>query len=87
MSIPQDSKAGFWRSPIGLVFAVFLAVAAFLLVSEHWAHLLGAGPLLLFLAVCIGGHFFMHGAHGTHGDRSPESSDRDTDGHGKDHGH
>jgi heme/copper-type cytochrome/quinol oxidase subunit 4 len=82
MSTPQDNKARFWRSPIGLVFAVFLAVAAFLLVSEHGAHVLGAAPLLLVLAVCIGAHFFMHGGHRAHPDQGPRESDHHTDEHG-----
>lgn len=85
MSIPRDNTGGFWRSPAGIAFAVFVAIAGFLLASEHWAHILGAAPLLLFLAVCIGMHFFMHGGHGGHGGHGSEG-DRDTDpGAGHDH--
>ena len=45
----------------------FLGVGGFFLIAEHWAHLVGAGPLLLLLLFCGGMHFFMHGAHGGHG--------------------
>ncbi len=65
---------GFWRSRAGLTAAVFLAVAAFLLLSEHRAHALGALPYLLILA-CPLMHLFMHhghGGHGGHSDRGPD---------------
>lgn len=86
MSIPPDSRGGFWRSPAGLVFVIFLAAAGFLLVAEHWAHVVGAAPLLLVLAVCIGMHFFMHGGHGGHGGQPPKS-DVDDSGRGQGGGH
>ena len=87
MSTPRDNRGGFWRSPAGIAFAIFLGVAGFLLVSEHWAHLLGAGPLLLVLAVCIGMHFFMHGGHGGHGGHGSKGNDDTGRGHGGGHGH
>jgi len=43
----------------------FLAVAAFFLLSEHLAHLLGALPFLLLLA-CLLMHLFMHHGHEAH---------------------
>lgn len=46
-----------------LVLVGFLAIAAYFLLSEHRAHLMGAWPLLLVLA-CVVMHVFMHGAHG-----------------------
>jgi hypothetical protein len=63
---PDTGRApGFWKSRTGLVFAGFLAVAAFLLAYEHRAHLFsGSGSLLLLLAVCVGMHLFMHHGHG-----------------------
>ena len=61
------NRGGFFASRANLVLLVFLAVGSFYLVSEHWAHLVGAGPLLLLLGLCIGMHFFMHGGHGGHG--------------------
>jgi len=49
-----------------IVFFVLLAIAAFYLVAEHRAHLLGWLPFVLILA-CPLLHIFMHGKHGKHG--------------------
>jgi len=49
-----------------IAWIVFAAIAAFYLLSEHRAHLLGALPFLLLL-VCPVMHLFMHGGHGGHG--------------------
>lgn len=43
----------------------FLAIAAFFLITEHKAHVLGALPFLLLLA-CPLMHVFMHRGHGDH---------------------
>ena len=32
---------------------VFLAIIAFFLITEHWAHILGLPPLFLILGLCI----------------------------------
>lgn len=62
----------FWRSRAGLALLGFLAIAAFFLLTEHRAHLLGALPLVL-LALCLLLHFFGHGGHGGHDhDSTPE---------------
>lgn len=45
------------------VFYGFLAIAAFFLVVEHRAHLLGFLPWLILL-LCPLMHVFMHGGHG-----------------------
>ena len=69
MTHPPDHESrrpGFWRSRAGLVALAFLAVAAFLLLSEHRAHAIGYLPFLLLLA-CPLLHRFMHGGHGGHG--------------------
>ena len=66
MTNEHDEKSAFWRSPAGLTFGVFLAVAALFLLLEHGAHILGAWPLA-FLLICVGMHFFMHRGHGGHG--------------------
>ncbi|MFA7282544.1 MAG: DUF2933 domain-containing protein [Sterolibacterium sp.] len=50
-----------------IAWVILAAVAAFLLLSEHRAHFLGALPYLLLLA-CPLMHIFMH--HGHHGDHS-----------------
>lgn len=64
----QGTGPGFWRSRGAVVLLAFIAVAGFLLISEHRAHVLGALPFLLLLA-CPLLHIFMHGGHGDHGSR------------------
>jgi hypothetical protein len=49
-----------------IAFTVMLAIAAFFLVSEHRAHVLGFLPYLLILA-CPLMHLLHHGGHGGHG--------------------
>ena len=67
----EEKIAGFWRSKSGIVCAGFLGIAAFFLITEHTAHVLGALPWLL-LAACPLMHLFMHHGgthgHGTHSD-------------------
>ena len=46
----------------------FIAIAAFFLIAEHTAHVLGALPYLILL-LCPLMHFFMHRGHGGHGGR------------------
>lgn len=57
----------FWPSKTGIALLVFLSFAGFLLLAEHWAHVAGILPLALPLILCLGMHFFMHGAHGDGG--------------------
>ncbi|MFC4160569.1 DUF2933 domain-containing protein [Chitinimonas lacunae] len=47
------------------VFWGFAAIAAFLLLTEHMAHVLGALPYLLLVA-CPLMHVFMHRGHDHH---------------------
>jgi hypothetical protein len=64
-----------------IVFWVFIAAAAFYLISEHRAHLLGALvylPLLLLLA-CPFMHFGMHGGHGHSHSSAPSNPEQPTD--------
>ncbi|WP_343037770.1 DUF2933 domain-containing protein [Aromatoleum evansii] len=49
----------------------FALIAAFFLVTEHRAHLLGVLPFLLLLA-CPLLHLFHHGGHGGHDSESKE---------------
>jgi hypothetical protein len=51
----------------------FIAVAAFFLLTEHTAHVVGALPYLL-LAACPLMHIFMHGGHGHGGHGSSDTS-------------
>jgi protein-S-isoprenylcysteine O-methyltransferase Ste14 len=59
---PQE-RSWLW-SPGGLVLLAFLAIAAFFLMTEHRAHVLGALPYVLFL-LCPLLHLLMHGQHGS----------------------
>lgn len=63
---PEADTGGFWTSKTGLVTMAFLLIAAFFLLTEHWAHTLGVLPFLLLLA-CPLLHIFMHGGHRGHG--------------------
>ena len=54
-----------------------LGIISFFLWTEHRAHLLGALPLLLLLAVCPLMHLFMHRGH-HHGQH--DGSDKDNSG-------
>ena len=73
--MPEQQPPKFWRSKVGIVWAGFLAVAGFFLVTEHTAHLLGILPWLL-LAACPVMFLFMDHGHG--GDR--HSADHTDDG-------
>lgn len=72
----RASDTGRWyKSRSRVVLVGFLIIAAFFLVTEHTAHVLGALPYLLLLA-CPLLHFF-HGGHrhGGHGAATPRRSD------------
>jgi len=72
----------FLKSRAGMVLLAFLAIAGFLLVFEHRAHIFtGNGVLIALLAACIGMHLFMHGGHG-HGGHG-KSDRKDDDGEEK----
>ncbi len=60
---PQRQR---FHIPIWLGLCLFLAIAAFFLLEEHRAHILGAVPYLLLLS-CPFVHMFMHRGHGRHG--------------------
>jgi len=74
-----SSDGSFWTSRTLLACLALLAIAVFLLVSEHRAHSLGAGLLLLLLA-CPLLHIFMHGRHGGHGGHGGHGHPRDQAG-------
>lgn len=63
---PKFSLTSWLRSPTGLTLAVFLAIAAFYLVTEHTAHVFSFLPYALLLLYPLL-HLFMHGGHGGHG--------------------
>ena len=57
---------------------VFVAAAAYSLLSEHRAHFFGAWPFLILLA-CPLMHVFMHHGHGHHGSRDANNADTSVD--------
>jgi hypothetical protein len=62
-----------WPTLTKIAFVGFVAIAGYLLVSEHSAHLalvVPFWPVLLVVGVCGGMHLFMHhgGTHKAHSD-------------------
>lgn len=55
----------FWRSRYAIGLVVIGGIAAYFLLEEHRAHMLGALPYL-FLLACPLMHLFMHHGHGGH---------------------
>lgn len=64
----NSEPPGLLRSRWGIGLLVVIAVAALLLVFDHWTHIAESNLLLggLLLA-CLAMHLFMHGSHGGHG--------------------
>lgn len=58
----HEAQPSFWRSRSAIGFVVIGAIAAYYLLTEHLAHVVGALPYLLLLA-CPLMHVFMHGGH------------------------
>ena len=76
MNHGSERQGSFLASRAGFVLLGFLAVAVFLLFTEHRAHVLGAALWLLPLA-CIFMHMFMHGGHGhRHGSHGGADQER-----------
>jgi hypothetical protein len=71
----KDSPPSFWTSRYAIGLLVIGGVAAYFLLTEHLAHVVGALPLLLLLA-CPLMHVFMHGGHGHHHHHGNNYSDR-----------
>ena len=72
-----EGRSWLW-SRSGLVLLAFLGIAAFFVITEHAAHVLGVLPYLLLLACPLlhflhGGHGGRHGGHGTQGGDGPGS--------------
>ena len=70
----DDRPKSWWRNPTKLPFAVFLAIGAYFLWTEHQAHVIEFLPWVLILA-CVGMHLFMHGGHGHGGSHGHGESD------------
>lgn len=63
----DHAESSWWRSRTGIAVIGFVLVAAFYVLREHYAHVLGVLPYLLLLA-CPLMHLFMHHGHGGHGE-------------------
>jgi DUF2933 family protein len=75
MSDQPHHSTPWYRTPFGLVVCGFLLIAAFFLLTEHTAHVLGVLPYLLLLA-CPLMHVFMHHAHGGTDNNPRDREDR-----------
>ena len=73
----QDEPCSFWRSRYALGFIVIGAVAAYFLLTEHLAHVVGALPFLLLLACPLMHVFMHHGHHGQHGHGDPQPGENE----------
>ena len=62
-----------YRTVSRYVFFGFVAVAAYFLLAEHWAHLAPILPLLIFAACPLMHLFHHHGGH-KHGDDESRQS-------------
>lgn len=67
----HSNKSSWLKSPAGISLVVLLIIGTFFLLTAHTAHVVGALPYLLFLAIPFM-HIFMHGGHGTHGAHGKE---------------
>lgn len=68
MAIQGSDRSGMgaaWK----IVLVLFLAIAAYFLVTEHNAHVVSVLPWLLLFAVPFL-HLFMHGGHDRHSGKS-----------------
>lgn len=74
----DQGPGAFWRSRYSIGLLVIGGIAAYFLLTEHLAHVLGALPYLLLLA-CPLMHIFMHRGHGHHGSHHQSDSDRKGD--------
>ncbi len=77
MGTPQKFNIGRWlRSRMGLTLLVFLAIAAFFLITEHRAHLFGILPYALLLLSLLLFLFMRRGQGGNNGHDGSHSEDK-----------
>lgn len=74
----KDAPPKFWGSKYSIGYLVLGAIAAYFLLTEHYAHTIAALPFLLLLACPLMHMFMHHGHHHGHGDAgaSEVSSDK-----------
>jgi len=70
--MPQPANWWSRQSLQRVCIALFIAVVAFFLLTEHTAHVFGVLPYVLLLA-CPLMHMFMHHGHGHHGRRDDDA--------------
>ncbi|WP_026435915.1 DUF2933 domain-containing protein [Acidovorax sp. JHL-9] len=75
----HESPPSFWSSRYAIGLVVIGGVAAYFLLTEHLAHVVGALPFLLLLA-CPLMHVFMHGGHGQSNPDAKKTADSRKDG-------
>lgn len=63
--VGDETPPSFWTTRYAVGLLVIGTVAAYFLLTEHLAHVVGALPFLLLLA-CPLMHAFMHHGHGDH---------------------
>jgi hypothetical protein len=81
MSDEHSSQGnGGWKARSKWVFWGFVAVAAYFLWTEHWAHVVQYLPLALLLA-CPVLHIFHHGGHGDGAGENRRRRDSASDAH------
>ena len=71
----NQTKKAWWRDPSNLALAVFLAIGAYFLWTEHKAHVIAALPWVL-IGGCLAMHLFMHGGHGHGGGHRDDGADQ-----------
>jgi hypothetical protein len=74
----EHRPGGFWGSRDSIGLLVLGGIAAYFLLTEHLAHVIGVLPYLLLLA-CPLMHLFMHHGHGHHGSHRDPGNDRKGD--------
>lgn len=72
----HETPPSFWSSRYAIGLVVIGAVAAYFLLTEHFAHVVGALPFLLLLA-CPLMHVFMHHGHGGHSHHHTHADETD----------
>ncbi len=74
MNRSTEPARPWFQSASGWAWIGFAAIAAFYLITEHRAHVLGALPFAIFL-LCPLLHMFHHGGHGGHRGQGQRGTD------------
>ncbi|UCR84203.1 DUF2933 domain-containing protein [Pseudomonas chlororaphis] len=74
----RSTTSPFWKRKTGVVLIMFVAIAAFYGVREHFNHVYPYWPYLILL-ICPLMHFLGHG-HGGHAHGDQAETNKDTNG-------